>query len=236
MAQTDYILRDDQGKATQFNQFAANISAQLIALGLGATDPDIIQQALDALRFRALVDFGGTMQSAAQAWTASKNHERDGGDITPSGQTLPVLPPNFPAAVPPGIVPRFRALAQRVKTCPGYTVAIGEMLGIEAAQGVTASVMTAAGPTPVLRGKALDTGGAELKSNKADSEAVDIYSKRDGDADFVFFMRALHFPIIDNRPLLVAGKPEKREYRAKFIRQNQPYGNMSLILTLIVSA
>ena len=236
MALSDYILRDDQGKAQQFNQFAANIGAQLAALGLSATDPDIVQQALDAARFYALVDFGVTMQSAAQGWTASKNHERDGGDITPSGQTVPVLPANFPAAVAPGIVPRFRALAQRVKNCPGYTVAIGQMLGIEAAHGMTAGVLSSDGPTPVLRGKALDTGGAELKSTKGDAEAVDIYCKRDNDADFVFLVRALHFPIIDSRPLLVAGKPEKREYRAKFNRQNQPYGNMSLILTLIVSA
>jgi len=235
MALSDYILRDDQGKAQQFSQFAANIGAQLSALGLLATDPDIVQQALDALRFRGLVDFGSTMQSAAQGWTATKNHERDGGDTIPSGQTVPVLPVNFPAPVPPGIVPRFRALAQRIKTCPGYTVAIGQMLGIEGTQSQVVGDLAATAPQPVLRGKALDTGGAELKSTKGDAEAVDIYSKRDGDADFLFFIRALHFPIIDNRPLLVAGKPEKREYRAKFIRQNQPYGNMSLTLTLIVS-
>ena len=235
MPHSDYLLKDDQGKAQQFAQFSTNVGVQLTPLGLLATDPGIIQQAADALRFRALVDFGGTMQSAAQGWTASKDHERDGGDTTPSGQTVPALPTDFPTAVPPGIVPRFRGLVKRVKASPGYTPAIGAMLGIEGTQGATASVMATDGPQPVLRGKALDTGGAELKSNKADAEAVDIYSKRDGDAEFVFFMRALHFPIIDNRPLLVAGKPEKRDYRAKFIRQNQPYGNMSATLSLVVS-
>ena len=236
MAQSDYMPNDDQNKAVLFLQFSGNIGAQLTALNLLATDPDIVQQALDATRFRAMVDFGIVMQSASQYWTATKNHERDGGDTTPSGQTLPVLPPNFPAAVPPGIVPRFRALAKRVKACSGYTIGIGEMLGIERAQGQVASVMATDGPTPVLRGKALDTGGAELKSNKGDAEAVDLYCKRDTDADFVRLDRVLHFPYIDSRPLLVAGKPEKREYRAKFIRQNQPYGNMSASITIIVSA
>jgi len=236
MSQTDYMPYDDQHKAVLFLQFSTNIVAQFVALNLQATDPDIVQQALDAIRFRAMVDFGVTMQSASQSWTANKNHERDGGDTTPSGQTVPVLPPNFPAAVPPGIVPRFRALVKRVKACPGYTTGIGEMLGIERAQSTTAAELSTAGPTPVLRGKALDTGGAELKSNKGDAEAVDLYSKRDGDADFVRLDRVLHFPYIDNRPLLVAGKPEKRDYRAKFIRQNQPYGNMSATLTLILSA
>jgi len=236
MPQTDFIPTDDKGKAQLFTRFANNIGAQVTALHLSATDSDIVQQALDAARFSALVDFGTDVQGAAQAWTATKNHERDGGDTVPSGQTLPVLPANFPAAVPPGIIPRFRALAKRVKAATGYTVAIGEILGIERAQSQPAGVMSADGPTPVLRGKALDTGGAEIKSNKGDAEAVDLYSKRDGDADYVFLMRVLHFPYVDHRPLLVSGKPEKREYRAKFIRQNQPYGNMSASITVIVSA
>ena len=130
----------------------------------------------------------------------------------------------------------YRNIRQRIMHSPGYTRAIGELLGLERTQSTPAAEMSSDGPTPVLRGKALDTGGAEIKSNKADAEAVDLYCKRDGDADFVKLDRVLHFPYIDTRPLLVTGKPEKREYRAKFIRKNQPYGNMSLILTLIVSA
>jgi len=129
----------------------------------------------------------------------------------------------------------YRAIRQRIMKSPAYTPALGEMLGIERTQSAPAGAMSTDGPQPVLRGKALDTGGAEIKSNKGDAEAVDLYSKRDTDADFVFFMRCLHFPIIDNRPLLVAGKPEKRQYRAMFIRKNQPYGNMSAAITVVVS-
>ena len=236
MSLSDYMPTDDQGKASLFTRFATKLPGQFAVLNLAATDPDIAQQVLDAARFRALVDFGTVMQGAAQAWTATKNHERDGGDSVPSGQTLPVLPANFPAPVPPGIVPRFRSLVKRVKACPGYTVAIGEILGIERPHSQPAAEMSGDGPTPVLRGKALDTGGAEIKSNKGDAEAVDIYCKRDGDADYVFLMRVLHFPFIDHRPLLVAGKPEKRTYTGMFIRHNQPYGKMSASITVIVSA
>ena len=236
MSQSNFMPNDDLGKATLFTRFAVNLPAQFTVLGLAATDPDIAQQVLDAARFRFLVDFGGDMQRAAQAWTATKDYERDGGATAPSGQTLPVLPANFPAPVPAGIVPRFRAVVKRVKACPGYTRAIGETLGIERPQSQAASVMDSDGPRPVLRGRALDTGGAELKSNKGDAEAVDIYCKRDGDADYIFLMRVLHFPWVDSRPLLVAGKPEKREYKGKFIRKNQPYGNMSASITVIVSA
>ena len=130
----------------------------------------------------------------------------------------------------------YRTIRQRIITGPSYAPAFGIALGLEHTTGVAPGSTSITGPQPVLRAKALDTGGAKLKSNKGDAEAVDLYCKRDGDADFICIARVLHFPYIDNRPLRVAGQPEKREYRAKFIRQNQPYGNASQVITVIVSA
>ena len=130
----------------------------------------------------------------------------------------------------------YRIIRQRFMKAPGFTPSLGELAGTARTESVTANSISSDGPQPVLRGKALDNGGAELKSNKGDAEAVDIYSKRDGDADFVFLMRVLHFPVVDNRPLLVAGKPEKREYRAQFNRNNQGYGKMSTVLILVITA
>ncbi len=130
----------------------------------------------------------------------------------------------------------YREIRQRIMKSAGYTPAIGELLGVERTHSQSAGEMSSDGPQPILRGKALSTGGAEIKSNKGDAEAVDIFCKRDGDADLVFLMRVLHFPWVDERPLLVAGKPEKREYRAQFIRKNRPYGNVSATITVVVSA
>lgn len=66
-----------------------------------------------------------------QSWTAEKNYERDGGDIAPAAQIVPELPAGFPAAVPPGIVRRFRELVKRLKGLKNYTPTIGQALGIE---------------------------------------------------------------------------------------------------------
>src|SRR5438034_834488 len=70
-------------------------------------------------------------------------------------------------------------------------------------------------------------GGVEIDFNLAKSEGVNFYSRRDGDADFKFFARDTPPTYVDNRlpsiglaeegPLLVAGKPERREYRAVFV-------------------
>ena len=103
-------------------------------LGIPATDPDIVQQAADATRFRAVVDFQATMQQAALGWTAEKNYERDGGGTAPSGQGVPVLPANFPAAVPPGITPRFRLLVKRLRGMTKFTDAMAKALDVQGAE------------------------------------------------------------------------------------------------------
>jgi hypothetical protein len=131
MPKSDFLATDDNGKATQFVLFRDNVGQFLATLGILATDPDIVQQAADAARFRAIVDFCNNMQNAAQGWTAEKNYERDGGATAPSGQVVPVLPAGFPAAVPAGIVARFRALVKRLKAIASCTPTIRQALGIE---------------------------------------------------------------------------------------------------------
>ena len=233
MTNNDYINHADDGLATQMINFRDNVPKELAALGILATDEDIVQQALDATRFRAVVDFNATMQSAAKSWTAEKNFERDGGSLAPASQTVPVLPTNFPAAVPAGILPRFRSLAQRIKGMHTYTTAIGRALDLEgpAAVAYAASAGTA---QPVAHGRALVSGGAEIKSTKGEAEAVDIYSQREGDAAPVHLARVMHLPYIDARPLLVANQPESREYYTVFVRNDQPYGQPSATIKVVV--
>jgi hypothetical protein len=62
-----------------------------------------------------------------------------------------------------------------------------------------------------------DGGVVEIDFNLANSEGVNIYSRRDGDADFKFLARDTVPPYGHNRPMLVAGKPELREYKAIFV-------------------
>ncbi|HEY5894349.1 MAG TPA: hypothetical protein VIT91_14080 [Chthoniobacterales bacterium] len=138
MPRTDYIPADDKGKAELFIRFRDNITPNLTTLGLldgGNPVAEITQQAADAAYFRAGVDFLGTIQHAAQGWTAWKNFLRDGGSGAPPNPVVPVLPAAFPAAVPPGIVTRFRALAKSIKAHKNYTESIGQTLGIEANGG-----------------------------------------------------------------------------------------------------
>lgn len=127
----DYMKKTDEGLATQMVTFAANAPNYLVMLGIAANDPMIVQQAADSVYFRALLDVQATIQSFGQSWTNWKNYERDGGPVAVATPPMPALPENFPAAVPPGIKNRFRAVVKLVKARPTCTPAILEALGID---------------------------------------------------------------------------------------------------------
>jgi hypothetical protein len=57
-------------------------------------------------------------------------------------------------------------------------------------------------------------------------------SGRDGDAEFKFLARDTVPPYVDNRPLLVAGKPELREYKAVFVVADKEVSQFSDEITV----
>src|SRR5438876_9472315 len=75
--------------------------------------------------------------------------------------------------------------------------------------------------------KSRSGGGVQLDFDKSISDGVNIYAKRDGDADFVFLARDTASPYIDNRPLLAVGKPELREYKAVYVQSDAEIGLFS---------
>src|SRR5260370_1553323 len=90
-------------------------------------------------------------------------------------------------------------------------------------------------------------GVVQLDFDKSISDGVNIYAKRDGDADFVFLACRAEVrqrrardtalaapksdegwsPYIDNRPLLVPTKPELREYKAVYVQSDAEIGLFS---------
>jgi hypothetical protein len=55
------------------------------------------------------------------------------------------------------------------------------------------------------------------------SEGVHIYGMRDGEAGFTLLASETHSAYVDNRPLLVAGKPETRQYKSVFPWQKRDW-------------
>ena len=130
----------------------------------------------------------------------------------------------------------YRLIRQHIMKLSGYTPAIGELLGLERPVSAAPAMVMGSGTTLVMHGAALVTGGAQIKCTKGSAQAVDVYSQRDGDANPVLLKRVMYFPFVDDRPLLVAGKPEKRSYYGIAVSHDQQYGDPSAIIPVIVSA
>lgn len=124
-----------------------------------------------------------------------------------------------------------RLLAQRIKKSTAYTEVIGKQLNIIGAEDTTD--MTQEQPT--LYATAKSGGVVEIDFNKMDAEGVHIFSMRDGDAGFTLLASETHAPYVDNRPLLAAGKPETRQYKAVFFIGKSEIGLPSAVVIAIAA-
>ena len=61
---------------------------------------------------------------------------------------------------------------------------------------------------------------------------MNVYAQRDGDAGWVFLARDTESPYVDNRPLLAAGKPETRRYKAIYVLGDDETGQSSDEITV----
>lgn len=215
-----------------FNNFAVQLPIANATLGLPA--PDVTARVADA-RFcehvcgdwlTAVREFGPACTSAVE--------ELFGG----TGSAAFVLPlftaPALPAgvtAVPPGALQRIFFFVQAIKASPAYTEAIGLQLGVVGQED------TAEHPLPEF---ALEVERAEgcqcvkIRFKKFGRQGVVIHSKRGGGA-WEMLAIDLASPYLDERPLLVAGQPEIREYKLQFYDDAAPAGEFTDVAAVTVT-
>jgi hypothetical protein len=127
----------------------------------------------------------------------------------------------------PGIEERFRLLTKRIKGSPNYTKGIGEDLGIEVAQSTTEATTTE------LKVK-LDGGHPVISFTKSKADGIRLYSKQGSETAFSFLAIDTRSPYVDNRPNLVPGTPEKREYYAFLYDDDAVIGVQSDTISITV--
>jgi antitoxin component of RelBE/YafQ-DinJ toxin-antitoxin module len=179
--------------------------ATAIGAGLGITADDLAEITADNTAAHQKVDAAVTANSAAK----QSNKDKD----------------NTLAA----IKARVRKFAKRVLGHRDYTEEQGIQLGIVGMEDSTD--MTVA--QPVLVANPLPHGAVEVAFNKSKADGVNLYSQRDGDSGFVFLARDTSSPYVDNRPLLVPGKPEVRKYRGIYVVNDAEVGLTSDDVTAV---
>ena len=220
MSVTDFVQKQDAQLAVQLTDFAARLPIHATALGISTGEQTAAVN--DAAMFQFYVVLLGRSDDYKKFLVANKDRLKAGPIGATSPPPLDVFDPGSPpTGILPGIVPRFRNLAKKIKASAAYTPSIGASLGI-----VAPTVVPPVNPKPTLKGIALANWHVQINFKKGGFSGIYIEVKR-GTADWTFLDRAITSKYIDNKPPLIAGLPEERHYRARFIVGNEQVGQWS---------
>lgn len=154
----------------------------------------------------------------------------------PQGKAVEVVPVfNIlgvaPEAVAAGIFTRARKLIRKIKASPNYTDTIGQALGIIGSDAEAKSAQDEV--MPILSGKMV-AGFAQIKYIKGANDGIKLESRRGTETNFTLLEKINKSVYTDTRPNLIAGQPEKREYRAWFFKNDEVVGQVSAVITITV--
>jgi len=219
------------------NEAGINLLLQSLAVSLAPFKPilPVVQEDIDfiiaaAANFQYLINTTPLVSDAKETFTKFKDAYFNGA-VTNSAPAVPTFPAiNVPNPATVGLITETKAIIKRIKAAPGYTVVIGEALGL-----------VDTGPAPF---NANDLN-AELKIVAKPGNIVEIaFSKQGQDAMQVEFKRKSETvwglagvytstPGTHTAPSVPPEDPESRQYRDILLKKNVPIGNVSPIYTVV---
>ena len=214
-----------------------NLAVKLPTYGptLGVIAGDVTAAVNDAKYAKYVL---GTWLTAVRNFSPSTTDAVD-DVLTGAGTSVMVLPtftaPALPAGVTatlPGTLTRLFALIAKMKLNAAYTEAIGTDLGIVGSEDDPSTHPVPKFILEMLQGSACQC--VRLKFFKYLHMGVYIESRR-GVGPWEFLAIDTEAPYDDDRPLLVAGTPEVREYRMRFWDKGTPNGDWTPVQKVTVS-
>lgn len=204
MAHQDYIPDPDTNFVSWLTNYKTQVAGQAATFGLTAGEVTAVEADLTLIqgKINTLVQ----KKAEQQAATADKQTSRK------------------------AVEGRARALANRIKTHPSYTAALGQQLCIFGPEDTTD--LTTAKPT--LRANSSNAGSVTIGFNKSSSSGIRLESKRGSETLFVFQAVDTNSPYMDARANLTLGTPETRQYRAQYLTGDDTIGELSDVLTITV--
>lgn len=223
-------------------EWHANFAAKLIIYGptLGLTTGQVDNGVADnRVLAYGLGDWLTNIREQGTSSTSSLKDLRSGTGLDPfvfpayNVPTAPTLPVGI-TSVLPGALDRTFKLVQVIKGLPGYTETIGLAMGIV---GSEAPAPPPGSSTPRITVKAVqgeDQQIAQIKFFKDGHEGILAEVRRNGGA-WEYPRNSSKSPILDERPLLVAGQAEVREVRARFWDDGEPNGDWCDVAKVTIS-
>lgn len=216
----DFIPSSEAELVVWAADHALGVSTHGLTMGLSAAD--ITQAVNDSLTIAHAVNGRSLYESKKQEFTAYKDILLYALLNTPLPST-PVAPVvgSPPIGALAACVLRARARAERIKSHPNYTTAIGEDCRIVAP-------VSGPGPTqPTLRAL-VETGfRVRLTFAMLGHDQLEIQSERAAESSFTLLAFDTNSPYLDARAPLIAGQPELRRYKARYRDDDLPVGGWS---------
>lgn len=213
--------------------------AQNFAVKLAVHDPilttiaagDVTQAATNSTNLANAINTVNNIRGDSQEYTNVKNILL----FAPLGTALPTAPtatawPAIGLGSIAGIIPWYRMIAARIKTDPGYTVAIGQDLGI------VPTPDTPGIDPPVLTGLALPGYNVEVGWQRKGHDGLRVRSQRGTETTWTDLGTDMNPPFVDNRAPVVSGPPEERRYQAAYVDNDAVTTPWSSTLTIIAQS
>lgn len=218
----DWMKSTLAAKLDQFDQFTTKLAAYTVTFGL--TPGEITASRNDYLWAR----YAQMQVDQFDAELTSRVNYRDAlfnGPATATASPVPSVGSEFAqpgvAAVPDGVLGRWRKLVERIKAHPNYTPSIGVDLGI---------VSTAApdqATKPKVTGKPKPGGAVALRVVMDGHDSVIIFCRRGSEVLPSKLGSYTSAKIEDSRANLAAGVPEVRDYTAQYQDKDVAVGDVS---------
>lgn len=218
----------------QFCEWLENFKIEFgaVASSLGFSGPEVLAVLNDCNWALFACRSAGDASSFGASWTQYRDGLLTGDPNVPVGTLPGTTTPTQPATPAPvrGIVTRLRATVKRIKGSPAYTPAMGETLRIVA----SSTPIDPATAKPKAKAKPLPMFASEVGWGRLGFPGVLLQSLRDGEDAWNDLGIKTGSKHVDDRPPLVPGKPEVRSYRTIFVRNDQPVGLWSDVVTVTV--
>lgn len=223
----DFLPGPDSDLLVWLNNFQLKFQTYAPTLGFTAAEAAAVTDDYNMLAY--VVHAADVIRNESQERTSYKNVLRDGplGTVAPAVPTIPPLP--APATiVSPGIIPRLRAIVQRIKAHPSYTETMGTDLGIIATTPTTSPATAKPSATAVAE----PGNTVRIIWVKGGFDGVLVEGQRAGEATWTLLGTDTQSPFVDTRAPMQAGVPELRRYRLRYVKSDVPVGSYSDEITI----
>lgn len=202
-----------------------------LAPDLGFSGAETTSLVQDAAMMRFLILNAQAAAAFSKSATAYKNELLGGVGENFNEPGAPVFNlPAQPTQVEAGILERLSRALLRAKLSPNFNETVAEQLMIGAVDSGDDDNSNA---KPTTSGTAVTGSVNRIDWTKGRFDGVFIESQRDDETVWERIGFDMRSPYEDDRPPLVAGKPEERRYRLIYFIDNQPAGVWSDIITVI---